>query len=98
MAPNRRELAITFHHQLVCLTCPQATANLPELPNSLRFPKQVDCRRTDRDQPMFAVPSSLRGEEEKEGGGAGDGQVTEAREAEEGSQTALNRGSASSFG
>jgi hypothetical protein len=37
---------------------------------------------------MFAVPSNLRGEEEKEGGGAGDAHSSEA---EEGSQTALNR-------
>lgn len=37
---------------------------------------------------MFAVPSNLRGEEEKEGGGAGDAHGSEA---EEGSQTALNR-------
>lgn len=65
--------------------------NLPELPDSLRFRKQVDCRRTDRDQPMFAVPSNLRGEEEKEGGGAGEKPSDETKEAEEGSQTALNR-------
>lgn len=37
---------------------------------------------------MFAVPSNLQGEEEKEGGGAGDAHGSEA---EEGSQTALNR-------
>lgn len=43
---------------------------------------------------MFAVPSNLRGEEEKEGGGAGDAHGSEA---EEGSQTALNRESESSI-
>lgn len=53
----------------------------------------VDCRRTDRDQPMFAVPETLKGQEEKEGGGAGqDVEPTTSvfGEAEEGSQTALN--------
>jgi len=57
----------------------------------------VDCRRTDRDQPMFAVPANLRGEEEKEGGGAGKGAQgisADMRESEEGNQTALNRESA----
>ncbi|KAJ9098700.1 hypothetical protein QFC21_004348 [Naganishia friedmannii] len=53
----------------------------------------VDCRRTDRNQPMFAVPDNLAGQEEKEGGGAGAQKsptVARFEEAEEGSQTALN--------
>ncbi|GHJ87450.1 hypothetical protein NliqN6_3852 [Naganishia liquefaciens] len=56
----------------------------------------VDCRRTDRNQPMFAVPEQLQGQEEKEGGGAGAQRSptteyeTHFGEAEEGSQTALN--------
>lgn len=57
---------------------------------------QVDCRRTDRNQPMFAVPEHLHGQEEKEGGGAGAQKSPAIQnerfgEAEEGSQTALNR-------
>lgn len=46
---------------------------------------------------MFAVPEQLQGQEEKEGGGAGAQRSptteyeTHFREAEEGSQTALNR-------
>lgn len=53
----------------------------------------VDCRRTDRNQPLFAVPDTMKGEEEKEGGGAGKDVSPTASvfgEAEEGSQTALN--------
>jgi hypothetical protein len=43
---------------------------------------------------MFAVPANLRGEEEKEGGGAGkvaQSISADMRESEEGNQTALNR-------
>jgi hypothetical protein len=43
---------------------------------------------------MFAVPPTLRGEEEKEGGGAGEevgGGLAGLVDSEEGSQTALNR-------
>lgn len=43
---------------------------------------------------MFAVPDNLAGQEEKEGGGAGAQKsptVARFEEAEEGSQTALNR-------
>jgi hypothetical protein len=53
--------------------------------------KQVDCRRTDRNQPMFAIPDALKGEEEKEGGGAARSSGSIPLHVEEGSQTALNR-------
>ncbi len=53
---------------------------------------QVDCRRTDRNQPIYAVPSEAvrKGDEEKEAGGAGyewDGKGEE----EEGGAAKLNR-------
>lgn len=50
---------------------------------------KVDCRRTDRNQELFAVPDEYAGDEEKEAGGAGsNGGLGES---EPGSQTALNR-------
>lgn len=55
---------------------------------------QVDCRRTDRNQPMFAVPeeSVVAGNEEKEAGGAGAGDYGyEGEKEEEGGQAGLNR-------
>jgi len=55
----------------------------------LGTPTQVDCRRTDRNQPLFAVPEEFAGDEEKEGGGAGTSNGG-LGESEPGSQTALN--------
>ncbi len=55
---------------------------------------QVDCRRTDRNQVLFAVPDEFVGNEEQEGGGAGADNIETANggmeESEPGSQTALN--------
>jgi hypothetical protein len=54
----------------------------------------VDCRRTDRNQPIYAVPPAAKdaGNEEKEGGGVPAGQeFGVGREEEEGSSAALNR-------
>lgn len=55
----------------------------------------VDCRRTDRNQKIFAVPAEAKqsGSEEKEGGGAGSGSVgwDGKGEEEEGGKAALNR-------
>lgn len=52
---------------------------------------QVDCRRTDRTQSIFAVPPDVvqKGEEEKEAGGAGTG-WDGVGEAEEGGMAGLN--------
>ncbi|WVR08757.1 hypothetical protein IAU60_005815 [Kwoniella sp. DSM 27419] len=53
----------------------------------------VDCRRTDRNQPLFAVPTEAarKGEHEKEGGGAGAEMRWDGRgEEEEGGMAALN--------
>lgn len=54
----------------------------------------VDCRRTDRNQAIFAVPkeAKVKGEEEKEGGGAGTSSGWDGKgEEEEGGMAALNR-------
>ena len=54
----------------------------------------VDCRRTDRNQAIYAVPAAMKdtGDEEKEGGGVQAGQeFGVGREEEEGSSAALNR-------
>lgn len=55
----------------------------------------VDCRRTDRNQGIFAVPDEARGAEEKEGGGSGKSSKSmdwEGKgEDEEGGMAKLNR-------
>jgi hypothetical protein len=52
---------------------------------------QVDCRRTDRTQSIYAVPANVikKGEEEKEAGGAGSGWDGVGEE-EEGGMAGLN--------
>lgn len=53
----------------------------------------VDCRRTDRNQPIYAVPAAAKdaGDEEKEGGGVPSGmEFGVGHEEEEGSSAALN--------
>lgn len=57
-----------------------------------RLMRQVDCRRTDRNQPIYAVtPEHVQsGDEEKEGGGAGAGQWGVADTEEEGGHARLN--------
>lgn len=58
--------------------------------------RQVDCRRTDRTQPIYAfTPENVqRGDEEKEGGGAGAGQWGLKDTEEEGGHAHLNGKSA----
>ncbi len=60
----------------------------------------MDCRRTDRNQPIFAVPSDIvkQGNEEKEAGGAGSGSNAagidwegKMEKEEEGGMAGLNR-------
>ncbi|WVQ95362.1 hypothetical protein IAU59_002459 [Kwoniella sp. CBS 9459] len=55
----------------------------------------VDCRRTDRNQPIYSVPpeAAMKGEHEKEGGGAGTAGIIHwdgAGEEEEGGMAKLN--------
>jgi hypothetical protein len=51
----------------------------------------VDCRRTDRTQPLYTIPpETVRGQEEKEAGGAGAGWDGIGEE-EEGGMAGLNR-------
>lgn len=62
----------------------------------------MDCRRTDRHQPIYAVASSIKrkGEEEKEAGGASASSRTidsEIKEEEENGQGGMN-GQISSIG
>ena len=54
---------------------------------------QVDCRRTDRTQPLFMVPTEAvqKGDEEKEAGGAGGDWEKKTEDIEEGGMARLNR-------
>jgi hypothetical protein len=83
-----------WHRIDVRRDCPADLGHFVDLARPPPLFDQVDCRRTDRNQPMYAVPeeSVAAGNEEKEAGGAGSGDYGyEGEKEEEGGQAGLNR-------